>query len=158
ATYSLVSESQSSTWSTNIFATCPSVSDDGRWVAYETIGSSDVLPTDTGQLLLTDMNSGVTVSLQTIHGSGYCPVGSPDGSVVVFESDAGSGPNSHLFGSPHFSDIGEYVTATGVVTNLTEQWPASNNSAPNISADGSTVSFFPTFDVCTTCYDSLATL
>jgi Tol biopolymer transport system component len=128
----------------------PSISGDGRWVAFQS-SASDLVPNDTNALLdvfLRDLLSGVTVrvsvatgGVQVGFGSGY-PSVSDDGSLVVFESGGLTlvpGDTNGRYDVFLHDVLAATTTRVSIATGGTQANGHSNRAA--ISGDGSRVVF-----------------
>ncbi len=148
---SLVSVSTASTPGNNDSYN-PSISSDGRYVAFESV-ASNLVPNDTNilsDIFLRDTASGTTsrvsVSSTGIQGNSESsnPSISSDGSYVAFHSRAGNlTANDTTFTA---YDVFAHDTSTGITSLMsvsTAGTPGSNDSYnPSISSDGRYVAFY----------------
>ncbi|MCM3877298.1 MAG: hypothetical protein NEA02_12895, partial [Thermoanaerobaculia bacterium] len=152
----LVSHSASFPWrSASGFSSYPSVSGDGRWVAFSSL-ATDLLAGQSGSptiwnVYLWDRSTGLITLASHAAGSGTTPgnanSGNPlisrDGTTIVFSSQApnlapAAGPSQQIYAFDRASGVNRLVShATGLPGIGGNGW----SMAPDVSADGRFVSF-----------------
>lgn len=129
---------------TNCYA--PAMSAEGRWVAYEVVGTNQIrdivlLDRQTGETNLMSINRTATGGG---NGSSFKPVVSYDGRYVVFASRASDLAEGDANGLTDIF-VRDRVLNTTVLASLNRQGTASGNSSssrPILGADGRSVAFF----------------
>ncbi len=129
---------------TNCYA--PAMSADGRWVAYEVVGTNQIrdivlLDRQTGDTNLASVNRNATGGG---NGSSYKPVVSYDGRYVVFASRASDLVEGDANGLTDIF-VRDRILDTTLLASLNLQGTASGNSGssrPILGADGRSVAFF----------------
>jgi hypothetical protein len=127
-------------------SSAPSISGDGRFVAYQTNESTSSAGVPSYEVYLRDTASGTTDLVSDSgdgggNGSSEAPAVSQNGAIVAFESDAGNLAG----GAPNFTDVFARVVAEDR-TELISVAPGGANAnghsfAPAVSANGSVVAF-----------------
>jgi Tol biopolymer transport system component len=131
-------------------STLPSISSDGRYVAFESIATNLVAPVTNGKvhIFVRDLVAGTTtlvsVSSTDVQGNGDSSSASisDDGRYVAFQSDA-----DNLVASDNglYSDVFVHDLQTGTTTRVSVDLDGvegnGNSKAPSMSADGKSVTF-----------------
>jgi len=147
----LVSVNWSGTGSANGVSAWPSVSADGRYVAYEST-ASDIIWTDTNgvsDVFLADMDTGVTVRVSSNPSIGQSNDGSydahvtADGSLVTFSSLASNLVSGDTNG---VADVFMGVTATGAVSRLSVSSTGVQGNGQSMASDVSPDGRYVVFD------------
>jgi Tol biopolymer transport system component len=128
----------------------PSITPDGRYVAFQS-KASDLVPNDTNGVSDIFVYDRVTDTIERVsvatgggqaNGGSYAPSISADGDFVAFESDATNLDTNDTNGT---TDIFYRQRSTGMTTRIVDNYGDEANSdsyAPVISADGNYIAFF----------------